>query len=130
MAEDNKFFVIDSSFILSYLLPDEKLSVVEEIFSQYEIGKVEFLGTRILPFEVFNGLWTAWKRKRIPKKLVKALGERFLRLYIRLIDVDYLSVSDLAMAKDLTFYDASYFYLSKSQKAPLLTMDQALQKLA
>lgn len=129
MAE-NKFVVIDSSFILSYLLPDENLPQVEEIFSKFEEGKIEFIANRLLPFEVFNGLCVALMRKRISKELVKKLGERFLKFYIGLIDVDYIAVSNLAIASHLTYYDASYYYMAKEKKLKLLTKDKKLQKLA
>lgn len=129
MAENSKYFIVDSSFILSYLLPDEHIDNVEKIFTQYETGEIDFLGIRILTFEVFNGLCNALRSKRISKKLVKDLGERFLKLNIKPQDVDYLSVSDLAIDKNLTFYDACYLYVSNKRRLQLLTLDEALQKL-
>ncbi len=126
----NKFRVVDSSFILSYLLPDENLPEVEKAFSQYELAEIEFIGTKLLPFEVFNGLWTATVVKnRISKNQLRDLADRFLRMNIKLIDIDYLSVLELAVSKNLTFYDVCYFYISKIRKIPLLTLDQSLQKL-
>ncbi len=128
MAE-NKFFVVDSSFILSYLLPDENLPQVEKIFSQYEEGSIEFISTEMLPFEVFNGLCSALNSKRISKRQLRDLGDRFIKLAIRSIEVDYLAVADLAVSKNLTFYDACYLYIENKRKIPLLTLDKALQKL-
>lgn len=126
----NNFFVVDSSYILSYLLPDENIPDVEAVFTRYETGEIDFLGTKMLPFEVFNGLCNALRSKRISKKLVKELGERFLKLNIKQLEVDYLPVSDLAINKNLSFYDASYLYISNKRRIPLLTFDGALQKLA
>lgn len=115
MAE-NKFFIIDSSFVLSYLLPDESLPMVEEIFTRYEAGLIELTSTKILPFEVFNGLCSAFRSKRISKKLLNDLGDRFLKLNIQLSAVDYLAVSNLALQKSLSFYDACYFFLQLKEK--------------
>lgn len=126
----NKFRVVDSSFILSYLLPDENLPEVEKTFSQYEVGEIEFIGTKMLPFEVFNGLWSAAVVKnRISKNQLRDLADRFLKINIKLIDMDYLSALDLATSKNLTFYDACYLYIANIRNLPLLTFDEALQKL-
>jgi len=129
MAE-NKIFVVDSSFVLSYLLPDENLPKVEEVFMQYQGGLIEFISIKILPFEVFSGLCSALRSKRISKRLLKDLGNRLLKLNIQLIGVDYPAVSDLVISNNLSFYDACYFYLANKRKKPLLTFDKVLQKLA
>ncbi len=127
----SKFRVVDSSFILSHLLPDENLESVEKEFSRFETGEIEFIGTKILPFEVLNGLWTAAViKRRISKKQLKDLADGFIKMEIRLIGVEYLPALELAVSKNLTFYDACYLYLSNTKKIPLLTFDQALQKLA
>ena len=37
--------VVDASFILAFLLPDEKVDQVDKIFDLYEVGKINFIST-------------------------------------------------------------------------------------
>ena len=57
MGEDiNGEVVVDASFILAFLLPDERVEQVDEIFYLYETGKITLFSTKLLPFEILNGL--------------------------------------------------------------------------
>ena len=130
MAANSNKFVTDSSFLLCFLLPDEKEIFVENLFNQFLENEVQFIAPILLPFEIFNALKTATLRHRITFKTSRTLGQKFLDLSIELQDVDYLAVQKIANKHELTFYDASYLYLAKIEKLPLLTMDSNLQKLA
>ena len=46
------------------------------------------------------------------------------------VDVDHLAVLDLALARGVTTYDASYLYLSQQLAIPLLTFDRRLAQAA
>lgn len=126
----NKKYIVDASFILSFLLPDEDHTEVDQVFNQYGVGDVNFLSTHLLPFEVLNGLKLAVVRKRINTKYAKERMKEFFNYNIKLVSVDFFKVFDLAQKHNLTVYDASYLYLSRVQKTQLLTADKALQKLA
>lgn len=123
-------FVVDSSFILSFLLPDESNSIVEDIFDNYLDGKAAFYSPYLLPFEVFNGLDIAVLRKRLSPRLAEELGEKFLLINIKLESVDFPKILKLAISRNLTVYDASYLYLSQTQGFELLTLDTKLKSLA
>lgn len=125
-----KKFVVDSSFLLCFLLPDERDELVDEVLDKYTNGKVELFAPLLLPFEIFNGLKVAISRKRISYDEAISLGQRFLRLSIPLIEIDYAKTQEKAHEKDLTFYDAAYLYLSKTEGIPLLALDQKLKDLS
>ncbi|KKR32021.1 MAG: hypothetical protein UT63_C0054G0008 [Candidatus Gottesmanbacteria bacterium GW2011_GWC2_39_8] len=129
MAENIDSFVIDASFILAFLLPDEKTSKVDKIFSEYKDGKIKLLSTELLPFEVLNGLKSALLRKRIKRKEALVLVNAFVNLDITLEKIDIVEVFDIR-AKKLSFYDASYLYLSKINRFKLLSLDKYLIKLS
>lgn len=131
MAENTKkSYVIDASFVLSFLFPDEQVTHVEQVFEKYESGEIALFASPLLPFEVFNGLQSGIYTKRVEPQVVEQLGEKFLRLHIRLEEVTFLEVSKLAILHHLTFYDASYVYLANQKRLPLLTLDKRLKKLA
>lgn len=129
MQEDIKFYTLDASFILAFLLPDEHSEEVVKIFREYEAKKVHFISTTILPLEVVNGLKYAIG-KRINKGEAVRLIYDFLGLSINSFEPDLEEVLNISLDMKISVYDASYLYLAKSQKAPLLTLDEALQKLA
>lgn len=130
MAANTKKYIVDASFVLSFLLPDEKHEAVDQVFNQYKAGIIDLWSNFLLPFEVINGLSLAVIRKRIDTKYARERMKEFLDYGINLIQVDFFAVFDLAQKHNLTIYDSAYYYLAKQEKTQLLTTDQALQKLA
>ena len=59
-GESIKTVAVDASFILAYLLPDEK-TPDEKLFAQHNDGEIQFISTYLLPFEVLNSLKCAFK---------------------------------------------------------------------
>lgn len=129
MEENISSCVIDSSFMLAHLLPDETSDNVQGFFDRLKIEPVVLIVPHIFPFEVFNGIQTAVIRKRITPGLAKKLGEKFLKIAVRLKDVSLIDVSSIAQENLLTIYDASYLYLAENLNVPLLTLDEKLIKL-
>lgn len=128
MAEsiDTPLFVVDASFVLTYLLPDESNKIVDEKCIAHENGEVRFISTDLLVFEVMNGLKTAIMRKRISTKVAKKLLIQMIELDITPCLINFPEVFSLAMSTGLTVYDASYLWLSKNRKVSLLTFDKEL----
>ncbi|MDO8573538.1 MAG: type II toxin-antitoxin system VapC family toxin [Candidatus Daviesbacteria bacterium] len=126
--EENNTFVVDSSFLLAYLLPDEAANIVQQFFDKLKSENIQLIAPSLLIFEIFNGLQTAVMRKRVNITLAKELGKRFLLMSIELVEIDSMKTLQLADKHKLTFYDASYLYLSKFQHAELLTLDKKLKR--
>lgn len=130
MREENINFVIDSSFILSHLLPDEHVQEVAEIFKNHAEGKITFYAPLILPFEVTNGLRYAAVSKRITKNTAKILVADFINIKIVYEMIDLEGVLALSFAKQYSIYDTSYVWLAKSMRIPLLTLDDKLAEIS
>lgn len=126
MDANVKRCVIDASFVLSFLLPDEKNDQITAIFQNFLQGKINFISHPLLPYEVLNSLKIAVLRKRLSADLAKQISVVFLRYHIQFQPIDFHAVFLLAEKYNLTFYDASYLYLSQSQNLPLLTLDKHL----
>lgn len=129
MGENTKF-VIDASFVLAFLLPDETTPEIEKYFDAYKERKTQFLSTALLPFEVLNGLKTTFLRKRNSPKKIEELAKKFFELNIQIEEVNYQEALKTALSENLTFYDASYVSLAKDNKLPLLTLDKRLKTLS
>lgn len=128
MAASTK--VLDASFLLAYLLPDENDKELNETFSQYQAALVHLISSTLLYFEVGNGLRTAVIRKRIELELARELLKWALELRIELVSIDYGKVWALCTKEKITFYDASYLWLARSGGIELLSRDVELLRLA
>lgn len=129
MAGNTNIFIIDSSYLLAYLLPDENISQVQDFFDAYKARKIKLIAPQILPFEVFNGLKASILSKRLAKPLAEELGQTFLKLPIVPQEIDFPEVFELSVKENLSFYDASYVYLAKKYNTQLLSLDQKLANL-
>ncbi len=130
MAANIKNFVLDASFLLSVLLPDEQGTRVAKESSKLLIDENNiFFAPRLLEFEVLNSIKSAIISKRIKKNLIGDVLDAFEKTRIKYLDIDKKKVLNLSIKKNLTFYDASYLYLAKTNKAKLLTLDKKLKML-
>lgn len=125
-----KKIVVDASFVLTFLLPDEYDPKADMYFNQFKAGLINFISSPLLTFEVINSLLVSLKRKRIDKSYCQERLKELLDYDIEIKEVDSMKTFLLAEKNDLTFYDASYLYLAQSQNSPLLTLDKKLQKLS
>jgi predicted nucleic acid-binding protein len=116
--------VVDCSFFISCLLPDESNKDFDfSAFSVY-VPSVFFL-------ECLNVLETALKKQRITKNQYEECIKSFKDLPFY---VDYFSsvqgslyvISLLSQKYNLTSYDASYLELASRLKSPLGTLDKKI----
>jgi len=132
MPEENikigRIAVVDASFILSYLIPDEKRVTVNQIFDLYKERKINFMSSCLLSFEVYNSIKMACVRRRISLNLARKLINLFNEIEIKIMPVNFKKVFSLSIKKDLTIYDTAYLYLARLEKVELLTLDQKLSE--
>ncbi len=125
-ANTNNIFVIDASFVLAFLL-DEGNVEVESIFEKQARGEIRFIAPSLLKYEVGNSLRTKLMRKKLKKEKAQKLYQSFLAMKTQEGSIDFYHVLHLALEKNLTFYDASYLYLARSNHVSLLTLDHSLK---
>ncbi|KKQ36964.1 MAG: PilT protein domain protein [Candidatus Woesebacteria bacterium GW2011_GWA1_37_7] len=128
--ETSEKFVVDASFVLSYLLPDEENEYVKGLFLDYQKRKIDFISASLLPYEVVNGVKSAVIRERMGTAQAKSLIREFLKLDFALEKINEIEIFSLAISHDISIYDASYLCLAKSEKISLLTLDEKLRKLS
>lgn len=119
--------IVDASFVLDFLLPDEGSPEVTEVFK----NKRNVLASSILlPFEIANSLKSAIKSKRIVKNDAEKILEIYSALRIELIEIDIKDIFEISLKEDLSIYDAVYACLAIQKNLPLLTLDKKLAILA
>lgn len=123
-------FVLDSSVVLAWLLPDETNEAADRLADRLE---QEFaVVPAIWALEIVNALLMAQRRGRIRDDEL----DRFISAVLALpIEVDRESVGPgmsaiLALARKLglTAYDAAYLELAQRQGLPLATLDGKLRQ--
>lgn len=126
-AKSKKGLVVDSSFVLAFLLPDERSAAVDDIFESFAAGKISLYSAELLPYEVLNGLKSAVLRKRLTSETAARLGHDFLDLPFILEKIDGRRCWELAWREKLTIYDAAYLTVARSPRRPLLSLDTDLK---
>jgi len=124
---DPKLFVVDSSVILSSILPDEIVpKELNLIIKKFTKNQVLFFAPTILAFEVGNALKSSVKQNRLDQSKALGIYEFFLSIPVRYITTNHQKTLDLSLKHNISFYDASYLSLAQEKKAKLLTLDQKL----
>jgi len=120
-------YVVDSSIIISYLLPDEILSAsLKSIIRKFIRHQADFIAPTILRYEVGNVLKSATKQKRLNSEDALDIYHTFHDLQIRYLSPDYLDTLKVSLKHNLSFYDASYLCLAQEKNVKLLTLDKKL----
>ncbi|KKS31065.1 MAG: hypothetical protein UU93_C0023G0002 [Candidatus Amesbacteria bacterium GW2011_GWA2_42_12] len=121
-----KYAVVDASYILSFLLPDENNPKVDVIVEEHARDICTLIAPSILKFEVLNGLSIACKRKRISQVKALKLITQFVELDIQYKDVTEKFILQTALKYGLSAYDAAYLALAKETKLKLFSHDRVL----
>jgi len=112
--------VVDASYILSLLLPDETTAPDTSL---------PMFSPSLLRYEIANGLRSATLSQRITKQLALTLYKEFQSFPITYQEPDYLESLSQAITHKLSVYDASYLVLAQSLGFPIKSFDQVLVKL-
>lgn len=129
MAENN-IFIVDASYVLQTILPDERsVTSAKKALKILTDPKNKIISSKLLEFEVGNGLKSAYLSKRVKKKSLNILTKNFTLLPISFQNINIEDVLLIAVDYDLTFYDATYVYLANKFKIRLLTLDENLSKI-
>lgn len=120
--------VVDASYVLAYLLPDETHKTIDTTFISHEHGEIQCISTALLPFEVGNSLRVAVLRKRIGDAVAQQLMNQYIKLDIQTFPIVAEKVFSLAAQSTLTMYDAGYVWLAREEHIPLLTLDKQLAR--
>jgi len=127
--KDLNNLVIDCSFTIPFFVQDEPATKSEEVFERSFAGEIELTVPSIWYYEVHNVLKTAVKRKRITDEDAGQAMKLIENLPVKPVNFrpdEYKLIFNRSKDFDLSFYDASYLFLSELKKAPIATLDKKL----
>ncbi|MGD0111520.1 MAG: type II toxin-antitoxin system VapC family toxin [Armatimonadota bacterium] len=120
--------VVDASVALSWVLPDERCPLANDVFERHMQGELDLIAPTLWQYEVVNGL----RRAVVQGRIGRAEGNRSLQTLLGM-ELQLASFEDLAarawevsFARSLTVYDASYVALAEARECDLYTCDVEL----
>lgn len=118
-------FVLDASLTLAWCFADERTSLTDAVLRS--LPKVGAAVPSLWVHEVANGLRSAQKHHRVAEQSVTAFVQRLVQLPIETIHLPakrtLVEVRLLALAHNLSAYDASYLALAEGLGLPIGTLD-------
>jgi len=117
--------VVDASSLAAVLFGEPRSREVEERLR----GAVMVTPT-LLPYELGNTCLKKIAQDPDRRSQLLEVLSYYSRMEIQEIEVPPLEVTPMAEATKLSFYDASYLWLSRSLGAPLVTLDRRLEDAA
>lgn len=125
-------FVIDSSVLLTWLLPDEAREDLRPLFSRMTLSGAH--APILLRYEVTNVLVNAQRRGRIGAEYrlgaVADLEIMPIRYDVPVRPESMARIAELAASHGLTGYDAAYLALALDLGLPLASVDRQLVQVA
>ena len=122
--------MLDASVALKWVLSGEPYDEQANILRDAVLaGAVRLYAPSLMLHEVANSLWKATKRKRITQANAYEALKSFDDIQITFQEITSEQAAEelkIASELDIAAYDASYLFLSKKMKAPLITADDAL----
>lgn len=117
--------VVDTSAILAVLLEEpERPALIEAARG------ASLLAPASLPWEVGNALVATVRRRRLTAIEAATAWDAYLAVPLQLVEVDIGEAVSTAIDLGLYAYDAYMVVLARSQRLPLLTLDQRLAATA
>ncbi|MEE8561495.1 MAG: type II toxin-antitoxin system VapC family toxin [Gemmatimonadota bacterium] len=118
-------FVIDASALAAVLFGEPRSREVEE-----RLRGAVMVAPTLLPYELGNTCLKKIAQDPDRRSQLQEALSYYSRMEIQEIEVPPLEVTPMAEATKLSFYDASYLWLSRSLGAPLVTLDRRLEDAA
>jgi len=125
--------VIDASFYLKLVLPEEKSEQVEILWTSWIQESVDVFAPSLFMYEVSSAL-----RNKVHRKILSINDAEEIKSQLKNLDMTFIYSEDLLdtawdIASQLnlpTLYDCFYIALSKFLDGPLWTADSRLYKTA
>jgi len=123
---DNAFVVaVDTSAVLAVLLREPSRDALIAVTEGRSL-----VAAPSLPWEVGNALIAGLRRRKLTSTSVPQAWASYERIPVRLVQIDVPAALDLAIELKLYAYDAYVLQAARSARAPLLTLDAALDRAA
>jgi predicted nucleic acid-binding protein len=116
---------VDTSALVAVLVNEQERRAIVRVTS-----RAELVASASVHWEVGNALSAMLKRGRATLEEAQRALAAYALIPIRLIDVDLALALEIAAEHGTCAYDAYLISCALAQRAPLLTLDQGLRRVA
>lgn len=122
-------YVIDTSVLIKFVIPEEYTDIVRHIVSLHEASEIQLVAPDFLLVECANVLWKSALRTGESFEGVMSALDELREIKVRLAPQDDLleDALRLALNMEITVYDALYCALAQSENAEIITEDRRLR---
>ena len=117
--------LIDASALMAILINEpEKKGIITAT------KNCELLAPSIVPHEIGNALTRLKKRNMLSQEQIMTAYYDFLKIPLRLLDIDIENALNIACKYAIYAYDAYYLEIASKYNLPLLTLDVPMRAIA
>jgi len=117
--------LVDASVIMPVLIDEpEKNNII------VAVKDCELMAPIIMPYEIGNALSNLKKRQTLNHRQIISVYNEYLKIPLRLLDVNIENALLIACKYNIYAYDAYYLELASRLNLPLLTLDNPMKKIA
>ena len=117
--------LVDASVLMPVLINEPEKDRIVNITKNCNL-----LAPSILPYEIGNALTRLKKRQLIEDQEILIAYRDFIKIPLRLLDVDIENALILACKYTIYAYDAYYLEIADRLNLPLLTLDRSMKMVA
>ncbi len=117
--------IIDASVVIAVIVNESQKSALIE-----KTREVDLIAPAFIHWEIGNAFSAMLKRKRITVNQAMRAIQGYQKIPIRFVDVELSDTLELAAELNIYAYDAYVLRCAQKYRAPLLTLDDQLLRLA
>ena len=117
--------LIDASVLMPILINEPEKEFIINLTKNCEL-----LAPSVLPYEIGNALTRLRRRQIMDDKQIMAAYSDFMRIPLRLLEVNIENALKIACKYAIYAYDAYYLEMASRLGIPLLTLDGPMKKVA
>ncbi len=117
--------VVDTSVLIAVITNEKSKTTLIKITKGEEL-----IAPSSLHWEIGNAFSALFKRNKLDYELAQKALEFYLRIPMRLVDVDLANSLKIAEKYNIYAYDAYFLECARNFNSPLLTLDNRLGNVA
>ena len=124
--------IIDASVLVKFFVPEVLSSKAEQLLASVEKGSVRLFAPDLIYAEAGNTLWKKHRLKELTQSEVGKITNLIISIPLKVEPSKALFplAIDIAIAYDVTVYDALYLSVAKVYETQMMTADSKLFDLA
>ena len=120
--------IIDASVLIKFFVPEVLSDKAEQLLARVEDGSLTLFSPDLIYAEAGNTLWKKLRLKELTRSEVAKIRDLIISIPLKIeasISLFPIAV-DIAIAYEVTVYDALYLSLAKIYETQMMTADRKL----